>query len=172
MSQVCTMKNPIAFFPFTEYRLSLSLSNIHSLNGSMLVYQDFIDHVNFQLCKDFLVLAYVVLPNQCHFIVQSRSMHPEESVRDFSCSLRRSIYQTFEYFKKEENLIQPIVLPIPQEGIDRVRILKSSIEHFHSLPMRMGLIDENETWPYSSCTWIQNGKVIHPLSKWLHDFLC
>jgi len=166
------MKNPIAFFPFTEYRLSLSLSVSHSFNGGVLTYQEFIDHVNYWLCQDFLVLAYVVLPNQCHFIVQSRAMHSEETVRDYSSSLRRSIYQTFEYFKKEENLIQPIVLPIPQEGIDRVRILKSSIEHFHSLPMRMGLIDENETWPYSSCTWIQNGKVIHPLSKWLHDFLC
>jgi len=166
------MKNPIAFFPFTEYRLSLSLSNTHSLGGSLRVYQDFIDHVNFRLCEDFLVLAYVVLPNQCHFIVQSRSMHPEETVREFSCSLRRSIYQTFEYFHAKEHPIEPIVLPIPQEGIDRVRILKSSIEHFHSLPARLGLIQENETWPFSSCTWIQNGKVIHPLSKWLHDFLC
>jgi hypothetical protein len=166
------MKNPIAFFPFTEYRLSLSIQP----NGMMCMnahsYQDFITHVNFRLCQDFLVLAYVILPNQCHFIVQSRAMLQAETVRDYSSALRRSIHGTFQYFQQGELPIKPTVLPIPQEGIDRARILKASIEHFHALPFKMGLVEEHEVWPYSSCTWIQNEKFIHPLSKWLHDFLC
>lgn len=168
---VCIMKNPIAFFPFTEYRLSLGFSSGYQRGADPQFYQEFIDHVNYQLSNDFLVLAYVILPNQCHFIVQSRGMQQEETIRDFSSSLRRSIFHTFHYFQWGEIPVKPIVLPIPQEGIDRMRILKSSIEHFHALPAMMGLISGNEIWPYSSCTWIQNGKFIHPLSKWLHDFL-
>ena len=165
------MKNPIAFFPQAEYRISVgSLGGIplfHGENG----YQSFISRLNDSFCDDFLILAYVLLPNQCHFIVRTRALTSQETIREYSSQLRRNIYATLQFLGDDGSPFRTIVLPIPQEGPERVRILRNSIVHFHSLPVKMGLISAQEDWPYSSCHWIQNGGQIHPLSKWLNDFL-
>lgn len=165
------MKNPVAYYPYMEYRISIHISSSSSYLHQKDDYQTLIELVNRYFSTHFLVLSYVLLPNQCHFLVRSRSLYANESIQEYSQELRASINSTFRKWRPENERNGMFVLPIPMEGVERINIIKQSILHFHSLPVHLGIVEHEGDWFYSSYQWLKKGSQIHPLSNWLVNFL-
>lgn len=165
------MKSPKSFFPFMEYRISIHISNASSFLHQSADYYECMDRMNQYLTPHFLVVSFVLLPNQIHLLVSARSLHQNESIREFSDALRSGILNTFIDWMSHEDRNGVFILPIPSQGMERVSILKQSIRYFHSLPVSLGMVDQQEDWQFSSFQWLKKGCQLHPLSKWLNEFL-
>lgn len=99
---------------------------------------------------DVKILAYVVMPEHFHIINWSKS-------GDMICRfLQRTLAQTSrvlapkgERFWKE----RPRVVPVYSGDI-----LQTKIDYIHRNPMRRGLVENPEEWPYSSFRQIVLGE--------------
>jgi REP element-mobilizing transposase RayT len=170
-AQFCGMKSPKSFFPFMEYRISIHISNSSSFLHQSMDYYKCMDRMNHYLSPHFLVISFVVLPNQIHLLVSARSLQKQESIREFSDALRSGILHTFLDWMSHDERNELFILPIPSQGVERASIIKQSIQYIHSLPVSLGLVSQEEDWPFSSFQWLKKGCQLHPLSKWLNEFL-
>ena len=142
------------FFVTTSF---INNSNFGLIDG---VYDILVEAIDFRLDKEqSKLLAYVLMPSHLHMVMLIGGVALSDSMRDF------------KKYTAQKHLIEMCKSnPVWQERFDRQAVwsydvLKTKIDYIHNNPVKAGLVDSPERWPYSSAADYM-GLGIGPIEVW------
>ncbi|MEN9334493.1 MAG: hypothetical protein RLY35_1673 [Bacteroidota bacterium] len=127
------------------------------------------DYLQEQLEGAGRLLAWVMVPGQCHIIIQLRPMKKGEGVLVFSEKLKMIFGLAF-FFETERRFsarwITPKFVSFPSHGVERSFMLRDQLKFIHDVPVALGYAADEFDWPLSSAQYVGNPKWQHPLGDW------
>ncbi|KAA3634662.1 MAG: hypothetical protein DWP97_06565 [Calditrichaeota bacterium] len=132
-----------------------------------------IENLNFyQKRGDFVVLAFVIMPNHFHFIVKTNSMSISNIIGNFkrytSKQITRKLLEQndlklieklYTFGQNEPSTDSKIWKPrFDCFTINNIETLKQKIEYIHFNPVKKGIVNTSEDWKYSSAVNYKGGE--------------
>lgn len=115
------------------------------------------------------LLAWVMVPGQCHVLIQLRAMKKGEGVLVFSEKLKMIFGLAF-FFETERRYsarwVVPKYISCPAYGLERTFMLREQLRFIHEVPVVLGYAIDQFDWPLSSAQYVHNSKWKHPLLDW------
>lgn len=127
------------------------------------------DYLQEQLEGAGRLLGWVMVPGQCHILIQLRTMRKGEGVLVFSEKMRMIFGLAF-FFETDRRYsarwVSPKFISCPSYGTERSFMLRDQISFIHDVPVSLGYAVDEFDWPMSSAQYIHNDKWNHPLYAW------
>ena len=156
------------YYPGNAYYLTTGVNKFIKVFKEKRYVNIILENINFYRCKyDFKLIAYVVMPDRLHLLIypdQNRVEEVSDIMEDFkkftSRQLRKQMEKDkkakwLELFKLEKPKKKNWQYQIWQERFDdlaiySLKIAKVKINYIHNNPVRKGLVEKAEDYPYSS----------------------
>jgi hypothetical protein len=115
------------------------------------------------------LLGWVMVPGQCHILIQLRTMKKGEGVLVFSEKMKLIFGLAF-FFETDRRYsarwVTPKFISCPAFGVARSFMLRDQIRFIHDVPVALGYAVDQFDWPLSSAQYVHNVKWTHPLFDW------
>jgi len=128
-----------------------------------------VDYLKEQMEGVGTILAWVMVPGQCHILIQLRTMKKSEGLLIFSEKLKMILGLAF-FFETERKhsarWVNPKYLSCPPSGVERSFLLRNQLNFIHDVPVALGYAVDQFDWPLSSAQYVHNAKWESPLFYW------
>jgi putative transposase len=107
-----------------------------------------------RLSHNFLLFAFVLMPDHLHLLLYPRGVMLSDILRDFKC---KSSFALREVRRKRGPIWQPRFF----DSICRkVHVFWEKMDYIHQNPVRAGLVTRAEDWPWSSAATVHVGAIL------------
>lgn len=156
------------FVKGNAYFITTSVNNFTKIFKETRYINILLENINFYRFKyGFLLLAYVIMPDHLHMLIHPNPDRPEDIssiMEDFKKFTSRQLRRQMEEDKRTKWL-ESFRLKTPKKrnwryqvwqerfddlGIYSLTAARAKINYIHSNPVRKGMVDKPEEYPYSS----------------------